>query len=83
MNIYVFTTHIVDDCEDLGITNKLFYDKQAALNALKEWRDDEIKYVNENGWEIAQDEPSYFEAYEDGYYCTNHSLGRVWEEEIK
>lgn len=82
MKVFVFTKHIVVDFEDLELSTKVFANEQDALNALKEWRDDEINYVEESDWHIEADDPEHFEAYQDGCYCENHTLGRVDEQEI-
>jgi len=82
MKVYIMLTHIVDDCEDLGIETKVFTNKDDAIKALKAWRDDEIEAVNEREYIIECDNPDHFEAYDDGRYCTAHSLGQVIEEEL-
>lgn len=83
MKVYIFLTHIVDDCEDLGINTEVFASEEAARAALKAWRDDEFKTVSDKEYIIACDTPDHFEAYEDGRYCTEHSLGMIIEEEVK
>lgn len=80
--VYIMLIHQVSDCEDLGITTKVFTDREKAIAALKQWRDDEIKCVSDNEFIIERDEPDHFEAYEDGRYCTNHSLGEIIEKEV-
>ena len=83
MKIYVLTIHQVSDLEDLGIITKAFDTEEKAIAALKEWRDDEIKYCIDNEDVIEHDTPTHFEAYEDGRYCSNHSLGMVQEIEVQ
>lgn len=83
MKVYVFTYQIVDNHEDLGIYTRVFANKQDAIKALKDWRDDEITYVEENEWIIEEDTDCLFEAYQDGCYCSNHSFGMITENEVK
>ena len=83
MKVYILTTHQVSDLEDFGIITKAYDSEAKAIAALKEWRDDEIKHCTDNEYIIEYDEPTYFEAYEDGCYCSNHSYGRVEEIEVE
>ncbi len=82
MKVYVLTTHTASCCEFLGIENQLFRTKKKALKAFEEWKKDEMFYVKENGWKIGTDTEEHFEAYEEGYYCQNHTEGFVNEYEI-
>lgn len=83
MKVYVFTYHQAVDCEFLGVTNKVFANRDDALKAFKAWRDDEMKYVVRDHWTIGTDKEDYFEAYEEGYYNHNHSEGFVNEYDVE
>lgn len=83
MKTYIFIVHQVCDLEDLGIRTRVFTDKQKAIAALKEWRDDEIKDVEKRGYKIELDKPTHFEAYEPGRWCEGHSLGVIEETETE
>ena len=82
MKIYVFTYHAACDCEYLGTENKVFRTKEEALKAFNEWKKDEMEYVKRYEWKIGTDTDEYFEAYEEGDYCTNHTEGFINEYEI-
>jgi len=83
MKVYVFTAHQAVDCEVLERHTEVFYTKEAAIAMLKEWRDDEMEYANSMGWNISDDAPDHFEAYEDGRYATNHTEFIVEECEVQ
>ena len=80
--VYLFIRHVVTDSRDLGIIVQCFSTKEAAVTALKQWRDDEIKYVTEFNYEIVTDEPEEFFAYDGGWYACDHSIGYIEEHEI-
>ena len=82
MKIYVFTYHAACDCEYLGTENKVFRTKKEALKAFNEWKKDEMEYVKRYEWKIGTDTDEYFEAYEEGDYCCNHTEGFINEYEI-
>lgn len=83
MKVYVFTHHCAACCEFLGVENKVFKNKEDALKKFREWREEELEYVNRNGWVIGTDDiDGHFEAYEDGDYCCSHTEGFVNEYEI-
>ena len=83
MKVYVFTYQQAVDCKFLGVTNKVFANRDDALKAFKAWRDDEMKYVVRDHWTIGTDKEDYFEAYEEGYYNHNHSEGFVNEYDVE
>ena len=83
MKVYVFTFHQAVDGEFLGIDNQVFENREDAIRAFKEWRDDEIKSCDEAGWQIGTDVEDHFEAYLLGYYAGDHSEGFVNEYDIK
>ena len=77
MKTYIFIVHQVCDLEDLGIRTRVFTDKQKAIAALKEFRDDEIKTAEKRGFDIYRDTKTHFEIYENGRYCENHSIATI------
>ena len=83
MKVYILTIHQVNDCEDLGIITKAYDSEEKAIAALKAWRDDEIQYFPKEYYVYEHDEPTWFEVYQDGRYCYEHSLGTVQEIEVE
>lgn len=83
MKVYVLTTHAVADYDDYGINNRVFANEKDALNALKEWRDDEMYYVEDAGMTVGTDVANHFEAYLEGWYAQYHTEGFVNEYEIE
>ena len=72
MKVYVFTAHQAIDCEVLEHHVEVFSSKEDAVSTLKQWRDDCIEDDKNRGWDIADDSPDHYEAYEEGWYATNH-----------
>ena len=83
MKVYVFTYHQAVDCEFLGTVNRVFLKREDALKAFNEWREDEMKYVEENEWIIDSDREDHFEACANGRYCTNHTEGFINEYDVE
>lgn len=83
MKVYVFTAHQAVDSEVLESHIEVFYSREQAIKTLKEWRDDEMCYVKKRGWYVHDDKEDYFEAYEVGYYATDHCEFSVDECEVK
>ena len=84
MKVYVFTAHQAVDCEVLERHTEVFLTKEMAIGKLKEWRDDGIEEdAHTLGWYISENTPEHFEAYEQGYYSTNHSELIVEECEVQ
>ena len=81
--VYVFTNHAACEGEYLGTENKVFRTKEEALKAFREWKEDEMEYVKRYEWEIGDNTDEHFEAWEHGYYCTNHTEGFINEYEIQ
>lgn len=77
MNIFLLTKHTVVNGEEITNEHRAFNDKSNAQQALKEWVDDEINYINEDEWFVSKNTSDEFEAYEVGYYSTNHSIGYI------
>lgn len=77
MEIYLLEISQVQNGADLEPDPKAFRTEEEACQALKEFADDERKYVKGFGWKISADEYDHFQAYEEGYYCMNHSEAAV------
>ena len=77
--VWVFTRDMAWDNEILLNEIRVFDHREDAVKALKEWRDDEIKTDNAACWTIETDTDELFEAYEEGYYTANHSVGKITE----
>lgn len=75
--VWVFTRDMAWRDEQLDNELRVFAKKEDAVKALKEWRDDEIKTDQEAGWIVDTDTDELFEAYEEGYYTGNHSVGKI------
>ena len=82
MKIYLFTSHVAIAGEFLGVNNSVHQTKEDALKAFKIWRDGEMEYVRRDNWTIGTDTDDHFEAFEDGYWCTDHTEGFINEYEI-
>lgn len=78
-SVWVFTRDMAWNNEILHNEIRVFDHREDAVKALKEWRDDEIKTDQEAGWIVDTDTDELFEAYEEGYYTGNHSVGEITE----
>lgn len=81
--VWVLTNHAATECEYLGTSNRVFAKKEDALKALAEWKKDEEVYVKRYEWNVCNDTPEHYEAYEEGDYCANHTEGFINEYEVK
>ena len=81
--VYVVRIHQVSECEDLGIRLEVFANVDDARKYLKDWRDDEMQYVERDEWKVFTDEPDHFEASQIYDWNNNHSEGVVEECEVK
>ena len=52
---------------------EVFEDRVAAEAYLRDFVQDELKYVEENGWKVDCNTPSYFLAFEDGNMTNNYT----------
>lgn len=75
--VWLFIRQLVYKYQDEEIYSFAFSTKEKAVAALKEWRDDELPYVNDAGWIIDSDEETCFSAFEEGNWCNNHTIGYV------
>lgn len=82
MKVYVFTHHCAACEEFLGVENKVFANKEDALKAFQNWREEELEYINRNDWTITCDDEDHFEACLHLDYCNNHTEGFVNEYDI-
>lgn len=82
MKIYAFVRHAASDGEFLGVNVSLYTSKKDALKAFNEWKEDELPYVNRDGWVIDPDDKEHFEAFLQGFYASDHTEGYIEEHEI-
>ena len=81
MKVYVFyRENVTDGCSETHID--VFDSEEKALAAFNAWKEAEKLNIPLD-WAVEDHENGYFEAYEDGYYCANHSIGSVGEKEVK
>ena len=82
MKVFVFTINQAFDGE---IENSLavYKSKDDAVKALEEWKKDEMQYVERDGWTIGEDTETSFEAFEEGYYATNHDYACITECDVQ
>jgi len=81
--VYVVCIHQVVESDDLGIHLEVFQSRDDARAYLKEWRDDEIQYVERDEWKIFKDTPDHFEASQMLDWLHNHTEGFIEEKTIK
>lgn len=85
--VYVVRVTQIYDCEELRNDVRVFSTMEKAKEYAKAFIEDEkeeIKADLESGW-IENDNLEKWgswEAYADGYYCTNHTEVEVTEEEV-
>ena len=77
MKVYVFVVHAAHECEFYGVRTELYKTHQEAQDAFNRWKDDEMEYVNDYGYDINVDEIDHFEASEYGNYCNEHTEGFI------
>ena len=82
MKIYVFTCHAALNHAYMGTNTKVFRTKRAVLDAFKEWREEEMRFIEWWNWTILIDEERHMEAYTGDDYCANHTEGFIEEFEI-
>lgn len=82
MKVYVFVAHDVADFEDFGISTKVFTKKEDAVAYLKEYRDEQMEYVERDEMEIEYDIEDHFCAYEYGNWAKSHIEAYVEEHDV-
>ena len=82
MKIYLLTTHTAIAGEFLGVNNSVHATREDALKAFEIWRAYEIECVRRDNWTIGTDKEDHFEAFEEGYWCTDHTEGFISECEL-
>ena len=84
MNRKVFIVNCIE-VTDGNIDNMthVFEDKISAQQYLKEFVQDELKYVEEKGWKIDSNTDDYFMAFEDGNLTNNYTEADLSEYEVK
>lgn len=84
--IWVFTAHQACDDQVLDTITEVFATEEAALKHMQEFvggEDGELAFAEKRGWKIEANVPDYFQAYEDGYYCGNHTEAEIKKLELK
>lgn len=81
--IYTFTINQVVYDENLGVKVNVYLTKEKAMKEFNDWRDEELKYAERDGWTVAKNEEGWYEAYLDGEYAGNHSEGFIDEHTIE
>ena len=82
MKVYAVTISQVSDYEDLGVRVELFKKYDDAVKYLKLWRDDELRYVERDGYDIEEDDENIFVASLPMDWARGHSEGYIEEKEI-
>lgn len=77
--IYVVVQHIVEDCSELTLESKPFFEKEEALAYFNAIADEELLRSTQKDWKIETNTNCEFCAYEDGYYAQNHSFAKIEE----
>lgn len=81
LTIYTLLVHIVENGSELMLESTPYVDLDLAKKRFKEIvDDDERKNALKKHWTIETDTPTDFLAYEDGYYCQNHTLVSISED---
>ena len=81
--IYTFVTNKVIDDENLGVRVNVYPTREEAMRVFNDWRDEELKYAERDGWTVAQNGEDWYEAYLDGEYAGNHSEGFIDEHTVE
>ena len=84
--VWVFTADQIADADVMDIITRVFETEQSALDCLYEFvhgDDGELAYAEKRGWKVEYDKPDHFRAYEEGYYCQNHTEATVEMIEVK
>ena len=82
MKVYIFVHHSVTDYEDTDIFVQAYADEDDAIEALAQWRSDEIGYVNKYDYKIITDSKYEFCAYAEGFWSRDHTIGYIEECEL-
>lgn len=78
--IWIFVHHLVVECENYDIDVKAFSNCEDAYKAFKEWKESELLYCKY--WVVKENTENYFEAFEEGDFFGNHSIGYVKRLEV-
>ena len=84
--VWVFVANQASDGEEFDTITDVFTTEEAARKHLHEFvhgDEGEYEYATKRGWKIQHDDPDYFQACEDGYYCTNHTEATIEKKEVK
>ena len=81
--VYIVSQHYIEEDTELMLENKVFTDNNEAFEYFSQIVEDERIKADDNGWEIEVDKPDEFLAYEDGYYCQNHTFVKLETHEIE
>ena len=82
MKVYAVTIAQVSDYEDLGVRVELFSKHEDAVKYLKSWKEDELHYINRDGYDIEKDDDNHFVACLPMDWARGHSEGYIEEKEI-
>lgn len=84
MKVYVLTVEQVCDCEVFDNDYpRAFGSLDKAKAVFRSFVDDEIQFVERDGWIIDIDDEDEFEAYADGDYADNHTLAVIHELDVE
>ena len=84
--VWVFVANQVSDGEMFDTITDVFTTEEAARKHLYEFvhgDEGEHEHAEKCGWTIKYDDPDYFQACEDDYYCTNHTEAMIEKKEVK
>lgn len=84
MKVFVVTLDQAYHGEVMDTNYPMAFDSLGKAKAeLKSIVDDEYEEDKKQGWTFAnENNDTYFEAWEDGYYTSNHTLAKVVELEV-
>lgn len=79
MDIFILTVHQVVECEDVMLKNKPFMNLDDAKKEFKNLLTPNIMYAHKHDWRFESDKnnETYFCAYEEGRYSSNHILIQI------
>lgn len=84
--VWVFTANQALDDEMLDVLTKVFATEEEAKSYLYDFvhgEDGELEYAEKRGWTIECDYADWFQAYEEGYYCGNHTEVQIEKLEVQ
>ena len=83
MKVYVFFIEQVYETDLIRQDISVYASLSKAKEVFNKFVEDEKEFVEENDWVESEDNNSMnYEAYKDGYYCTNRTIAYIDEQYI-